>query len=79
MTADSISTTFWLLATNVVLALAVILCVVMIGWCMLSDVRRMRRQRKDESLVPFDFLDGLENFGIDPGRKQDKLDEMVKE
>ena len=79
MTADSISTTFWLLATNVVLALAVILCAVMIGWCLMSDVRRLRRQRKDESLIPFDFLDGLENFGIVSDRGQEKMDETVKE
>ena len=71
--------TIWLLLTNLVLGVAVVACGVMLVWCLTKDVRRRRREKREESTVPIDFLDGLENLGVTLPDGGEKIDEMVEE
>jgi len=64
MTGLLISKTFWLLATNVLLGLAVVACCVTIIWYLMRDMKRHRKEKKEESLVPPDYLNGLEDLGV---------------
>jgi hypothetical protein len=73
------STTFWLLATNLVLGLAVLLCFATLAWCVLSDVRRQRRRTRDESIVPDDYLDSLECLGIARPVASESIDKRVED
>ena len=79
MICDSIPATFWLTATNVVLGLAVILCLAVIVWCLVGDIKRVRRERKDQSLIPLDFLDGLKSLGVMSGFGREAADEIGRE
>ena len=71
--------TFWLLATNVLLGLAVIACCVMIVWYLMRDMKRHRKEKKEESLVPPDYLNGLEDLGVTMPDGGEKIDEMKDE
>jgi hypothetical protein len=71
--------TIWLLLTNLILGLAVVVCSAMIVWCLMKDVLRRRRDKREESLVPSDYLDGLENLGVSLPDGGKRIDEMVEE
>ena len=79
MTGFLIPKTFWLLATNVLLGLAVIVCCVMIVWYLMRDIKRHRKEKKEESLVPPDYLKGLEDLGVTMPDGGEKIDEMAEE
>ena len=79
MICDSIPTTFWLTATNLLLGLAVILCLAVIVWCLVGDIKRVRRERKDQSLIPLDFLDGLKSLGVISSFRSEDADEIARE
>jgi hypothetical protein len=71
--------TIWLLLTNLILGLAVVVCSAMIVWCLMKDVLRRRRDKREESLVASDYLDGLENLGVSLPDGGKRIDEMVEE
>ena len=71
--------TFWLLATNVLLGLAVVACCVTIIWYLMRDMKRHRKEKKEESLVPPDYLKGLEDLGVTMPDGGEKIDEMKEE
>ena len=73
------SKTIWLLLTNLMLGLAVVVCGGMIAWCLMKDVQRKRRAKKEESLVPLDYLDGLENLGVTLPDGGETVDEMAEQ
>ncbi len=67
--------TIWLLATNVLLGAAVLVCCAMIGWNVLSDVRRKRTDRREEKSVPVDYLESLKDLGVSVSARE-QIDEM---
>jgi len=69
----------WLLLTNLALGLAVIACIATIVWCLVRDVRRRIREKKEESSVPQDYLNGLENLGVTLPDGGERIDEMVED
>ena len=74
--------TFWLVATNLLLGAAILLCCGAIAWCILRDVQEQRRHRRDESLSPHGYLDTLRTLGIvfpDGSDTSERIDEMVKD
>lgn len=75
----SIPKTFWLLATNVLLGLAVIVCCVMIVWYLIRDMKRHKKEKKEESLVPPDYLKGLKDLGVTMQDGGERIDEMSEE
>jgi len=79
MTGLLISKTFWLLATNVLLGFAVVACCVTIIWYLMRDMKRHRKDKKEESLVPPDYLNGLEDLGVTMPDGGEKIDEMKDE
>jgi hypothetical protein len=74
-----IAKTFWLLATNVLLGLAVIALCVSIVWYLMRDMIRHRKEKKEESLVPPDYLKGLEYLGVTMPDGAEKIDEMKEQ
>ncbi|MGA3246425.1 MAG: hypothetical protein ABSE41_17530 [Bacteroidota bacterium] len=71
--------TIWLLLTNLMLGLAVVVCGAMIAWCLMRDVQRRRREKKDELLAPLDYLNGLENLGVTLPDGGETVDEMAEQ
>jgi len=71
--------TIWLLLTNLVLGLVVVVCGAMIVWCLARDVQQRRREESEELLVPGDYLDGLENLGVTLPDGGERIDEMAEE
>ena len=68
--------TIWLLATNAILGVAVVVCCVLIGWNVFSDMRRMRKERRDEASVPVDYLESLRDLGVTVEAGKEQIDEM---
>ena len=69
---------FWLVATNLLFGSVVLVCVMTIGWCMIHDIRRNRKQNREESLVPTDYLDGLAELGVALSDGEERIDETEK-
>ena len=69
--------TIWLLLTNLALGLAVIACGATILWCLVRDVQQRRKEKCEASLVPADYLDGLEGLGVTLPDGSEKIDEMA--
>lgn len=70
--------TLWLITVNILLGLAIIVCSVMIAMNLMSEIRRHRREKKEEAQVPDDYLKGLKDLGVtlpDGGEKIDEMDE----
>jgi hypothetical protein len=78
MLAFAGSTTIWLLATNVLLAVAVLVCCALIGWNVLSDLRRRHKESGEEASVPVDYLDSLRDLGVSVSVHKNQIDEMEK-
>ena len=78
MIAFAGSTTIWLLATNVILGAVVLACGALIGWNIFSDMRRKQKERRDEALVPVDYLESLRDLGVTISARREQIDEMEK-
>jgi hypothetical protein len=76
MIAFAGSTTIWLLATNALLGAAVLVCCVLIGWNVLSDMKRLKKERRDEASVPVDYLESLRDLGVTVSATKEQIDEM---
>ena len=76
MVAFAGSTTIWLLVTNVVLGLAVLVCGVLIGWSVCADMKQMKKERRDEALIPADYLRSLRDLGVTVSISEEQIDEM---
>jgi hypothetical protein len=70
--------TLWLITVNVLLGLAIVVCLVMIAMSFLNEIRRNRKEKREERQVPDDYLKGLKDLGVtlpDGGKKIDEMDE----
>ena len=76
MIAIAGSTTIWFLATNVLLGAAVLVCCALIGWNVLSDIKRLKKERRDEASVPDDYLESLKDLGVTVSASKEQIDEM---
>jgi hypothetical protein len=76
MIAFAGSTTVWLLATNMLLGGVVLVCCILIAWNLFNDVRRMRKEKKDEGSIPVDYLESLADLGVTISAGKKQIDEM---
>jgi len=68
--------TLWLISSNVLLGLAILLCLGALSVSLIKDLRHRSRQRKDKASVPKDLLSGLKDLGVDVPDQQHEIDEL---
>jgi hypothetical protein len=68
----------WLITINILLGLAIILCIVLVVLNLTREVRSNRKKRKAVAQVPDNYLAGLKDLGVtlpDGGKRIDEMDE----
>jgi len=67
---------FWLIVANLFLGLVILLCCAFLAVTVIKDLRLRSRRKKEEALVPDDYLSGLKSFGITRLDERREIDEM---
>lgn len=70
------SITIWLIGINVLLGVAVLLCRLLIAWNVVSNIRQMKKEKREEASVPADYLEKLRDLGVTISADEEKIDEM---
>jgi hypothetical protein len=67
---------FWLIVANLVLGLVTVSLFAFLVVTVIRDLRVRSQRKKDEALVPDDYLSGLKDLGITLPDERPKIDEM---
>ena len=67
---------FWLIVANLLLGFITLCCIVFLASCVVKDLRFRSRIKKEEALVPDDYLSGLKSLGITIQNEGCEIDEM---
>ncbi len=68
--------TVWLLVTNALLGVVVVACFALICWHVALDIRRKKKEDREQASVPKDYLSKLGEFGVSVGAGEEQIDEM---
>ena len=67
---------FWLIVANLLLGLVILSCCAFLAVSIINELRHRSRRKKEEALVPDDYLSGLKNLGITVPDERSEIDEM---
>ena len=67
---------FWLILANLLLGLITLSCFAFLVLSIIKDLRIRSRRKREESLVPDDYLSGLKDLGVTILSEEREIDEM---
>jgi hypothetical protein len=67
---------FWLILANLLLGLVILSCCAFVALAVIKDLRLRSRRKKEEALVPVDYLSGLKKLGVTLPDERREIDEM---